>query len=136
MSVLLAELYEEHAVGCVEAAARTDDPKHREMLLKLAQEWMREAATLRVAKQSKRRWTFKTFPATKGRCRDQRISEFVMQHPNLIKFPLKITEDRDLEGHARVADANNAFVFRLVAGDVEMLNALLRELNIRATKLN
>ena len=34
MSALLAELYEDHAVGCVEAAARTDDPKHREMLLK------------------------------------------------------------------------------------------------------
>jgi hypothetical protein len=50
MSALLAELYEEHAVGRVEAAARTD-PKHREMLLKLAQEWMREAAALRVAKQ-------------------------------------------------------------------------------------
>ena len=38
-----------------------------------------------------------------------------MQRPNLIKFPLKITEDRDLDGHARVADPNNAFVFRLVA---------------------
>jgi hypothetical protein len=55
MSALLAELYEDHAVGCVEAAARTDDPKHREMLLKLAQEWMREAAALRASTRSKRR---------------------------------------------------------------------------------
>jgi hypothetical protein len=63
-------------------------------------------------------------------------SEFVMQRPNVIKFPLKITEDCDLDGHARVDDANNALVFRLVAGDLEMLNAIVRELNIRATKLN
>jgi hypothetical protein len=58
-----------------------------------------------------------------------------MQRPNLIKFPLKITEDRD-DSQTRVADANNAFVFRLVAGDLEMLNAIVRELNTRATKLN
>ena len=58
-----------------------------------------------------------------------------MQRPNLIKFPLQITEDRD-DSQPRVADANNAFVFRLVAGDLEMLNAIVRELNIRATKLN
>jgi hypothetical protein len=61
-------------------------------------------------------------------------SEFVM--PNLIKFPLKISEDRDANGHARVADANNAFVFRLVAGDLEMLNVIVGELNVRASKLN
>ena len=59
-----------------------------------------------------------------------------MQRPNVIKSPLKITEDRDLDGQARVADANDALVFRLVAGDLEMLNAIVRELNIRATKLN
>lgn len=58
-----------------------------------------------------------------------------MQRPNLIKFPLQITEDRD-DSQTRVADANNAFVFRLVAGDLEMVNAIVRELNIRATKLN
>ena len=58
-----------------------------------------------------------------------------MQRPNLIKFPLQITEDPD-DSQTRVADANNAFVFRLVAGDLKMLNAIVRELNIRATKLN
>jgi hypothetical protein len=50
----LAELYEDHALGCVEAATRTNDPKHREMLLKLAHEWMREAAALRASIQSTR----------------------------------------------------------------------------------
>jgi hypothetical protein len=63
-------------------------------------------------------------------------NQFVMQRPNVIKFPLKITEGRDLDGHARVDDANNAFVFRLVAGDLEMLSAIVRELNARANKLN
>jgi hypothetical protein len=34
-----AELYEYHASECVRDAARTDDPKRREMFLKLAHEW-------------------------------------------------------------------------------------------------
>jgi hypothetical protein len=58
-----------------------------------------------------------------------------MQRPNLIRFPLKITEDRD-DSQARVVDANNAFIFRLVAGDLEMLDAILGELNARWSKLN
>ncbi len=56
--------------------------------------------------------------------------------PNPIKFPLKIAEDRDPDGHARVADANNAVVIRLVAGDLEILNVIVDELNARANKLN
>jgi hypothetical protein len=55
MSALLAQLYEDQAVGCVEAAAKTNHPTHREMLLKLAHEWMREAAALRASTQA-RRW--------------------------------------------------------------------------------
>ena len=34
-----AELYEYHASECIRDAADTDDPKRREMLLKLAREW-------------------------------------------------------------------------------------------------
>ena len=34
-----ADLYEYFANDCVLAAGRTDDPKSREMLLKLAREW-------------------------------------------------------------------------------------------------
>jgi hypothetical protein len=34
-----AELYEYHARECDLAAGRTDNPKRREMLLKLAREW-------------------------------------------------------------------------------------------------
>jgi hypothetical protein len=34
-----AELYEYHASECARDAALTDDPKRREMLLKMAQEW-------------------------------------------------------------------------------------------------
>jgi hypothetical protein len=36
------ELYEHHAKECVRAAGQTDNPKHREMLLKMAREWMQE----------------------------------------------------------------------------------------------
>jgi hypothetical protein len=35
-----AELYQYHASECVRDAAQTVDPKRREMLLKLAREWM------------------------------------------------------------------------------------------------
>ena len=34
-----AELYEYHASECIRDAGQTDDPKRREMLLKLAREW-------------------------------------------------------------------------------------------------
>jgi hypothetical protein len=35
-----AELYEYHASECVRDAAQTNDPKRREMLLKLARKWI------------------------------------------------------------------------------------------------
>ena len=35
-----AVLYQYHASECVRDAAQTDDPKRREMLLKLEREWM------------------------------------------------------------------------------------------------
>jgi hypothetical protein len=55
-----------------------------------------------------------------------------MQRPHPIRFPLKITEDRDPDCPAGVADANDAVVIRLVVGELEMLNVIVRELNARA----
>jgi hypothetical protein len=55
-----------------------------------------------------------------------------MQRPHPIKFPLKITEDCDPDCHAVVGDANDAVVIRLLVGDLEMLNVIVRELNARA----
>ena len=54
-----------------------------------------------------------------------------MQHPHPIKFPLKMTKDRD-DCHAVVADANGDVVIRLVVGELEMLKVIVRELNARA----
>ena len=48
----LARLYEEHAEECTRAAAKTDDPKRRDLLLKLASEWRRDAQALRRGKAS------------------------------------------------------------------------------------
>jgi hypothetical protein len=45
-----ADLYEYFANDCVLAAGRTDDPKSREMLLKLAREW---TAALQALTKSK-----------------------------------------------------------------------------------
>jgi hypothetical protein len=42
----LAELYEHHARDCFYAAGRMANPKYREMLLKMAREWMQAAALL------------------------------------------------------------------------------------------
>jgi hypothetical protein len=42
--LLLSKLYDHHAKDCVHQAGRTDNPKHREMLLKMAREWTRAAA--------------------------------------------------------------------------------------------
>ena len=39
----LAQLYEDHAEECIRSAAREDDPKRRDLLLKFASQW-REAA--------------------------------------------------------------------------------------------
>ena len=44
---ILAQLYEYHAEDCIRSAANTDDPKHRDMLLKLASEWRKDAEALR-----------------------------------------------------------------------------------------
>ena len=40
--------YEHRAKDCFQAAGRTDNPKHREQLLKLAYEWA-QAAALRAS---------------------------------------------------------------------------------------
>jgi hypothetical protein len=50
---LLAELYEHHARECIQAAGRTDNPKYREMLLKMEREWTQAAATLQASNGSK-----------------------------------------------------------------------------------
>jgi hypothetical protein len=42
----LAQVYEEHAEECLHAAAKTDDPKYRDMLLKLASAWREDAEEL------------------------------------------------------------------------------------------
>jgi hypothetical protein len=57
-----------------------------------------------------------------------------MLRPHPIKFPLKITEGRDPDCHAVVADANDDVVIRLVVGELEMLKVIVRELNARAAK--
>lgn len=38
-----AELYERHAKDCLLDACQTDDPRHREILLKMARQWRQEA---------------------------------------------------------------------------------------------
>jgi hypothetical protein len=55
----LTKLYEHHAKDCAQAAGRTDNPKHRERLLKLAYEWA-QAAARRASTQT-------TLPSTDAR---------------------------------------------------------------------
>jgi hypothetical protein len=43
----LIELYEEQACGCIELAERLEEPNTREVLLKMAGDWMRDAEALR-----------------------------------------------------------------------------------------
>jgi hypothetical protein len=43
----LTQLYEEHAKDCLRSAASTDDPKRRDLLLKLAMQWRKDAEALR-----------------------------------------------------------------------------------------
>ena len=43
----LVQLYEYHAEDCIRSAAKTDDPKQRDMLLKLASAWREDAERLR-----------------------------------------------------------------------------------------
>jgi hypothetical protein len=50
----LARLYERHAEECARAAEQTDDPKRREMLIKLAMQWRQEAQALRQSPQPNR----------------------------------------------------------------------------------
>jgi hypothetical protein len=45
----LAQVYEDHAEDCIRAAARAEDPKHRDVLLDLAVKWREDAQALRRA---------------------------------------------------------------------------------------
>ena len=51
LAVPLAQLYDRHAEECVRAAEQTDDPRRRALMLKLAEEWRRDAEALRQAAQ-------------------------------------------------------------------------------------
>jgi hypothetical protein len=42
-----AQIYEDHAEDCIRAAARTVDPKRRDVLLDLAIKWREDAQALR-----------------------------------------------------------------------------------------
>lgn len=46
VSSSLVKLYEQHARDCAEAAERADDPVHRVILLRMAREWMDDAAAI------------------------------------------------------------------------------------------
>ena len=48
----LAQVYERHWEECIRAAAETDDPKQRVMLLKLASEWREDAKELQRVAES------------------------------------------------------------------------------------
>jgi|EndMetStandDraft_8_1072994.scaffolds.fasta_scaffold324515_2 hypothetical protein len=48
----LDELYEHHARDCIHSAGLTDDPKHRDLLLKLASQWQEDAQALRRGAES------------------------------------------------------------------------------------
>jgi hypothetical protein len=43
----LAQIYEEQAEECIRSAARMDDPKRRDLMLKLANQWREDAQALR-----------------------------------------------------------------------------------------
>ena len=43
----LAQIYEEHANECLRSAVRADDPKQRDMLLRLASAWREDAEALK-----------------------------------------------------------------------------------------
>jgi hypothetical protein len=43
----LAQIYEEHAKECLRSAARVDDPKRRDLLLKLASAWREDVEALK-----------------------------------------------------------------------------------------
>jgi hypothetical protein len=43
----LARLYDRHAEECARASEQTEDPKHRALLLMLADQWRQDAQRLR-----------------------------------------------------------------------------------------
>ena len=43
----LAQIYEEHAEECLRTAARMDDPERRDLMLKLASAWRKDAEALK-----------------------------------------------------------------------------------------
>jgi len=48
----LAQVYEQHSEECIRSAAKTDDPKQRALMLKLASEWQEDAKALLRAGES------------------------------------------------------------------------------------
>ena len=49
----LAQVYEQHSEECIRSAAKTDDPKQRALMRKLAGEWREDAKELlRVAESA------------------------------------------------------------------------------------
>ena len=74
----LARLYEQHADDCARAADETDSPNHRALLLKLADQWRRDAQRLRQRPTRRReRATAKLALASDARARPtQRASAF------------------------------------------------------------
>jgi hypothetical protein len=48
----LIDLYEEQARGCIALAERLEEPNLREVLFKMAQDWLRDAEALRQATSS------------------------------------------------------------------------------------
>jgi hypothetical protein len=46
VSSSLVKLYEQHAWECTEAAERTDDSVYRVILLRMAREWIEDAAAI------------------------------------------------------------------------------------------
>ena len=49
----LVQVYEQHSEECTHSAAKTNDPKQRALMLKLAGEWQEDAkALLRVAESA------------------------------------------------------------------------------------
>ena len=45
----LADLYDDHARECMKSAEHIDSPARRQLLLRMASEWQRDAAALRAA---------------------------------------------------------------------------------------
>jgi hypothetical protein len=51
-SLRMTQVYEDHAEDCIRTAARTNDAKHRDVLLDLAVQWRKEAQALRRAQSA------------------------------------------------------------------------------------